>query len=191
MPSLFGFLFRVFGFRLEYVQNAGAGQLIGIAAQSQIQRHAGQILPLGVGVDGLCGVCEGAVKGAAEVGIQPLVPLVAGLSGGDELADGADGQHLLKGADGGEIGQMDGTVPLAVRAGNKAVLDVIVDHGGGQRVPIVKADQLTGHIRDQLIHIKGNIRQSIPAGGALLFHAVFQLQQFFHGAISFGKSGYQ
>ena len=39
---------RLFLLGLEDVQNAGAGQLGGIAAQGQVQGHPGQVAPLGI-----------------------------------------------------------------------------------------------------------------------------------------------
>ena len=67
---------------LENVQNAGAGQLGGIAAQGQVQGHPGQVAPLGIAVDGLGGVRQGPVQGGTEVVIQRLVVLARLLAGG-------------------------------------------------------------------------------------------------------------
>ena len=69
---------------LENVQNAGAGQLGGIAAQGQVQGHPGQVAPLGVVVNGLGRVRQGPVQGGAEIVIQGLVVLVRLLSGGQQ-----------------------------------------------------------------------------------------------------------
>ena len=78
---------------------------------------------------------------------------------------------------------MDGSVPLARRPGHQAVLDVVVHHGGGEGLPVVKTDQLPGHIGDDLIHIQGNVGQLVPLGGALMLHALLQVHQFVHPGV--------
>ena len=98
------------------------------------------------------------------------------LSGGQQRAHTAHRQHLFQGTDGGEIAQMDGAVALAVCPGDQTVFDVVVDHGGGQRIPVVKVDELPGHIGDQLVHIQSDVGQGFPVGGPLLLHAGFQIQ---------------
>ena len=81
---------------LENVQNAGAGQLGGIAAQGQVQGHPGQVAPLGIAVDGLGGVRQRPVQGGTEVVIQRLVVLARLLAGRQQRTDVPHGQHLFR-----------------------------------------------------------------------------------------------
>ena len=64
-------------------------------------------------------------------------------------------------------------VALAVGPGDQAVFDIVIHHGGGETLPLVKVDQLPGHIGDDLVHIQGQVGQFLPLGGALLLHAAF------------------
>ena len=100
-----------------------------------------------------------------------------------KLFDIPYGEHLFQSAHRGEIGQMHGGVALALCPGDETVLDIVVHHCGGQCIPVVKVDQLAGHIRDDLIHIQRNIGQFVPGRGALLFQPPFEIQQFFHGGV--------
>ena len=82
---------------------------------------------------------------------------------------------------------MDGTVPLPVRPGDQTVLDIVVDHGRGEDLAVVEMDQLAGHVGDDLIHVKGQIRQLRPGGGTLL---LFRSKSSSKGEPPF-KSGYR
>ena len=75
---------------------------------------------------------------------------------------------------------MDGAVPLALRPGDQAVLDVVVHHGWGEGGTAVKTNQLPGHVGDQLIHIQRDIGQVVPEDGPFLLHAGFQLLKLIH-----------
>ena len=51
---------------------------------------------------------------------------------------------------------------LAGRPGHQTAFGVIVHHGGGQAVLLVKADHLAVHIGEDLVHIQRKIRQLLP-----------------------------
>ena len=55
---------------LEDVQDPGAGQLIGVAAQGKVQGHTGQVLLGCFRVNGLGGVIESTVQSLAEIVIE-------------------------------------------------------------------------------------------------------------------------
>lgn len=157
---------------LKNIQNTGAGQLIGVTAQSQVQSQSGQILPGSVFIDGICGICQCPVQRGAEVGIQLLRRFVAGLSGGQQNPGIPHGENLFQRGDGGKISQMNGTIAFAVCPGDQPLLDIVVDHGGGESLPFVKVDQLPGHIGNDLVHIQRNIRQFLPGSGTLALQAL-------------------
>lgn len=159
----------------------------GIAAQGQVQGQAGQVLGGGLGWQGLGGLIQRPVQGLEEVGVQLLRRLLPLFPSGDEHLHVPHGEHPLQGAHGGEVAQMDGTVPLPVRPGDQTVLDIVVDHGRGEDLAVVEMDQLAGHVGDDLIHVKGQIRQLRPGGGTLLFQPLLQVQKLIQGRAPFQK----
>ena len=75
---------------------------------------------------------------------------------------------------------MDGTIAFALRPGDQAVFDIIIDHSGGEGAALVKTDELAGHIGHQLVHIQSKIGQVLPGGGPFLFHAGAQFNKLVH-----------
>ena len=63
---------------------------------------------------------------------------------------------------------------------NQAAFGVVVDHGSGQGIFLVKAQYLAVHIGEDLVHIQGEIRQLIPGHRALGAHPVQQSGQIVH-----------
>ena len=95
-----------------------------------------------------------------------------GLSGGQQNPGIPHGENLFQRGDGGKISQMNGTIAFAVCPGDQPLLDIVVDHGGGESLPFVKVDQLPGHIGNDLVHIQRNIRQFLPGSGTLALQAL-------------------
>ena len=70
---------------LENIQQPHAGQLIGIAAQRQLQRGPGQILPAVHPVHRLGGIEQGRIQGGGKVAVELLRGLVPDLVRGERL----------------------------------------------------------------------------------------------------------
>ena len=133
----------------------------------QAAAEPGQILLGCVFVDGIGGVSQCPVQRSAEVGIQLLRCFVAGLSSSQENAGIPHREDFFQGADRGKVAQMNGAVALSIGPGNQSLLDIVIDHGGGESFPFVKVNQLPGHIGNDLVHIQRNIRQLVPGSGTL------------------------
>ena len=58
-------------------------------------------------------------------------------------------------------------VLLALRPGHQAAFGVVIHHGGGEAVVLVKADDLPVHVAEDLVHIQREVRQLVPVHGAL------------------------
>ena len=75
---------------------------------------------------------------------------------------------MLEDADGGQIGQVVPVVFLAFGPGHQAAFRVVVDHGGGEAVVLVKADDLPVHVAEDLVHVQGEIGELCPLHRPLL-----------------------
>lgn len=162
-------------------EDALAGQLVGVAAQSQPQGQPGQVLPAQVGVQHLGGAVQGQGELLVEGGVQQL-RVVAGAARLQQGAGVPDGEDLLEGADGGEVTQMGLAVLLALRPGQEAVLDIVVHHGRGQGLAAVIGDELAGDVGDDLVHVEADVGEAVPHHGALLLQPALEFLQFLHRA---------
>ena len=75
-------------------------------------------------------------------------------------------------------------VLLSRGPGHQTVFGVVVDHGGGEGVLVVKADHLPVHIAEDLIHIQGKIRQLFPGHGPLGAQLRKKIRRLFHAEAS-------
>ena len=89
-----------------------------------------------------------------------------------------DGDHLLQGADGGQIGQMDPGILFAVGSGQQPFFDIIVHHGGGENLGFTQVNELPRHIGQHLIHIQPQVRKAVPVHRAFLPQPLLQFLQF-------------
>ena len=71
-------------------------------------------------------------------------------------------------------------VLLALGPWNQAAFGVVVDHGGGQGIFLVKAQDLAVHVGEHLVHIQREVRQLVPGHRALGAHPVQQRGQIVH-----------
>ena len=131
------------------------------------------------------GGSQGAVQTVEKSSVAVLHRAIAGQLRADQQVHVPGGHHLLENADKGEIGQMLPVVFLALGPGDQAVFRVVIHHGSGQGVAFVQTDGLPLHVREDLIHIKGEIRQSVPVCGTERFQLPAESRDFFHVGCSF------
>jgi len=71
---------------------------------------------------------------------------------------------------------------LPLGAGEQLRLDIVVDHGGGEDLPLPKGNELAAHVGDDLVHVEADVGKVVPFHGPLTFQALFQVPQFLHAS---------
>ena len=157
------------------------GRTGGIADEGEVDGGVRQVLLLAPLLHLLGGEGQRLVKTCAEGGVAGLHAAASLQLLPDEKVHVPGGHHVLEHADGRQIRQMLPVVFLSRGPGHQAAFGVVVDHGGGEGVLVVKADHLPVHVAEDLVHVQGKIRQLFPGDGPLgaelgqkgrrLFHA--------------------